>query len=218
MAIEAIKKAYPIIDEQGRACTFPTFGSQVFSEGDTQRALWQSDKGFYADDSAKLDGVAASEYATKEYVNSLGAEDVGALPENGTAANSEKLGGKAASEYALASSVSTLAPFFISQNTVLVNTGFDSQPTSSSSKIFTAPADGIFYLFADRGSSWGNTIFLHVLNPDESVNSSFPFPAYDAYAVVTTIIPIAKGMKLKMNADAPNGTWTVREQKFLYNA
>ena len=33
--IQAIKKAYPILDEKGRPCTFPTFASQVYMEDGT---------------------------------------------------------------------------------------------------------------------------------------------------------------------------------------
>ena len=48
MLENVIKKLFPIRDEKGRPCTFPTFGSQVFSDGDG-RALYQADKGIYAD-------------------------------------------------------------------------------------------------------------------------------------------------------------------------
>lgn len=38
--IQAIKKAYPILDEKGRPCTFPTFASQVYMEdGKTMQDL-----------------------------------------------------------------------------------------------------------------------------------------------------------------------------------
>ena len=73
-----------------------------------------------ADNSPKLGGIAASEYAlktntvpTSRTVNekalseniTLSASDVGALPSGGTAANSSKLGGKAPDEYVQKSDV-----------------------------------------------------------------------------------------------------------------
>lgn len=62
MAIEVIKKRYPILDGNKQSCTFPTFASQVFGDGGDNRALWQDGRGFYADDSAKLGGRAPSYY------------------------------------------------------------------------------------------------------------------------------------------------------------
>lgn len=57
-----IKKLFPIRDENNRPCTFPTFASQVFGEDGDKRALWQADKGFYADDSKELGGKAPGFY------------------------------------------------------------------------------------------------------------------------------------------------------------
>lgn len=58
----ASRKQYPIVDENGQSCTFPTFASQVFGDGENPRALWQPGRGFYADDSQKLGGKAAEYY------------------------------------------------------------------------------------------------------------------------------------------------------------
>lgn len=66
-----IKKLFPIRDEKGRPCTFPTFGSQVFGEDEEKRALWQAGKGFYADhakDTERLDGKD-SVYFHKKFSN-----------------------------------------------------------------------------------------------------------------------------------------------------
>lgn len=65
MLENVIKKLFPIRDEKGRPCTFPTFGSQVFGEDGDNRALWQAGKGFYADrtaDAEKLGGKAPGFY------------------------------------------------------------------------------------------------------------------------------------------------------------
>lgn len=79
--IEAIKKAYPILDEQGRACTFPTFASQVFFE-----------------DGTILEGKEFGGDALTSDPN----EDSGDTPEiDSVPINADQLGGMNASNYAL---------------------------------------------------------------------------------------------------------------------
>lgn len=71
MLENVIKKLFPIRDEKGQPCTFPTFGSQVFGEDGDNRALWQAGKGFYADhakDTERLDGKD-SVYFYKKFSN-----------------------------------------------------------------------------------------------------------------------------------------------------
>ena len=63
--MSVIRKKYPIVDENGQSCTFPTFAGQVFGDGENPRALWQPGRGFYADDSQKLGGADADAYALK---------------------------------------------------------------------------------------------------------------------------------------------------------
>ena len=67
MLENVIKKLYPIRDEKNRPCTFPNFGSQVFGDDEEGRALWQAGKGFYADDSKKLDGKTWAEWLLDIY-------------------------------------------------------------------------------------------------------------------------------------------------------
>lgn len=63
--IQAIKKAYPILDEKGRPCTFPTFASQVYMEDGTsvesaiQDVILNNNN---TDDAAKLGGKAPEYY------------------------------------------------------------------------------------------------------------------------------------------------------------
>ena len=79
MLENVIKKLFPIRDEKGRPCTFPTFASQVFGDGGEKRALWQEGKGFCADNAANAENAAVADEAR----------------------NAEKLGGKNAEEYLL---------------------------------------------------------------------------------------------------------------------
>ena len=63
--IQAIKKTYPILDEKGRPCTFPTFASQVYMEDGTSVESTIQDvilNNNNTDDAAKLGGKAPEYY------------------------------------------------------------------------------------------------------------------------------------------------------------
>ena len=132
-------------------------------------------------------------------------------------ADSEKLGGKAPEYYASAETVNQIsASSFIHADSQYVETGLPTNPTSASYTTFTAPENGYFFIFADRGSTPGNTLIVALLKPNEEILRSVNIPAYDAYATCTTFIPIAKGMKIRIYTDCDTPTWNVREQLFWY--
>lgn len=83
------------------------------------------------------------------------------------------------------------------------------QPTSATTASYTVPNNGWVYMYATRGSTAGNSLFL-------SVNgvTCYTFPAYDAYAVVAIIIPVTRGQTLKFTTDSGNATWTIRQLHF----
>ena len=82
-------------------------------------------------------------------------------------------------------------------------------PTSATTASYTVPNNGWVYMYATRGSTAGNSLFL-------SVNgvTCYTFPAYDAYAVVAIIIPVTRGQTLKFTSDSANATWTIRQLHF----
>ena len=200
--IQAIKKAHPILDEKGRPCTFPTFASQVYMGDGTsvEAAIQNMNLGNGSNNDTQIEPCKIPSGGSTGQLLAKYSDDDFAI------------------EWIDAPVVDKLiAPFFVGQNTTSVSAGFDSQPTSSSTKVFTAPKNGMFCLFANRGNTSGNTLRLHVMNPDDTINFTFHFPAYEAYATATAMIPVAKGMKLKMDTDATSATWTVRTQSFFYN-
>ena len=104
----------------------------------------------------------------------------------------------------------------INENTTYVSTGFAEYPTSASNTVFTTPADGIFFLFAIRGETAGNTIFVAVLKPSGEAVAWFNAPAYYPYAVYNLTIPVKRGMKIQVSTDASEGTWRICDQRFYY--
>lgn len=104
----------------------------------------------------------------------------------------------------------------IQENTTYVATGFPANPTTASNTVYTTPADGIFYLFATRGETAGNTIRVYILKPSGETVAQFNIPAYYPYAMCCLTIPVKRGMKIKVDADSASATWMIREQKFFY--
>lgn len=142
-------------------------------------------------------------------------------------ADSAKLGGQLPAYYAKASDVSGKADkssldglrksIFINENsTVISSMGLPNKPTSESNVLYTVPADGLFYLYADRGSVGGYTLFVTIIKPNGDVLTVLNFPAYDPYAVICTFIPLSSGMKIKLSTDNSAETWTIRKQQFIY--
>ena len=82
-------------------------------------------------------------------------------------------------------------------------------PTSATTASYTVPNNGWVYMYATRGSTAGNSLFL-------SVNgvTCYTFPAYDAYAVVGIIFPVTRGQTLKFTTDSASATWTIRQLHF----
>lgn len=160
-----------------------------------------------ATDSENLGGIAASDYVRKTdtIANATNAE------------NASLLGGQPPKYYAKQETVDQIfAASFINENTTYTTTGFPAKPTSASNTVFTTPADGIFYLFATRGESAGNTIQAYVLKPTGETVARFNMPAYYAYAVCSLTIPVKRGMKIMVNTDKDTETWQIREQLFFY--
>lgn len=93
-------------------------------------------------------------------------------------------------------------------NSILGN--FDTNPTSSSTKTYTFPTDGWCYIFADRGTTGGNSLFVAI-----DSTTRFSFPAYNAYAVITFMFPVKSGQILKFITDSTTATWTLREVRFI---
>lgn len=91
-----------------------------------------------------------------------------------------------------------------------LNEYFDEHPTSSSSGAYTFSEDGWLYIYATRGSAEGYTLIVSFDGVDR-----FFFPAYDAYAVVTIVIPVMKGQVLRLRTDSTSRTWTLREVRFM---
>lgn len=104
----------------------------------------------------------------------------------------------------------------IHENTTYVATGFPANPTTASNTVYTTPADGIFYLFATRGETAGNTIRVYILKPSGKTVAQFNIPAYYPYAMCCLTIPVKRGMEIKVDADSASATWMIREQKFFY--
>lgn len=84
------------------------------------------------------------------------------------------------------------------------------QPTNATTASYTVPNNGWVYMYATRGSTAGNTLFINV-----NGNNYYYFPAYDAYAVVAIIIPVVKGQVLKFTTDSASATWTIRELRYM---
>lgn len=97
--------------------------------------------------------------------------------------------------------------FYITDSNILPN--FDSQPTSASTKTFTCPDNGWIYMYADRGSTAGNTLYIHV---DGVARNAFP--AYNAYATASIMLPVQTGQVIKLTTDSANPTWTIRQMSF----
>lgn len=91
-----------------------------------------------------------------------------------------------------------------------LNGEFDERPTSASTKTYTFTDNGWLYLYATRGSTSGATIMLQI-----DGTTRFSFPAFDAYAVVAIMIPVAKDQVLKFITDSASATWTIRQLRFL---
>ena len=169
----------------------------------------------YAPDSSGLVDMSGMTAPNADQLNGKDADQY--MLKTDTAADSDKLGGKAPSEYASASSVNALgATTFINANTRWVQTGFISNPTSASNDVYVAPENGFFYIYATRGETAGNTLFVYVLDSNNNAVATFNLPAYYAYAVCCMYIPVSKGMKIKLFTDASKETWLVREQMFYY--
>lgn len=113
--------------------------------------------------------------------------------------------------------LSALSPaFFIDNNTVYEDPSFPEYPTSASSTTYTTPADGLFYMYAIRGDKSGNTLKFEVLKSNGTLVSRMSFPAYNPYATLTMLVPIAKGLKIKFTTDTTSNTWRLTGKRFFY--
>ena len=92
----------------------------------------------------------------------------------------------------------------------LLNQGIPANPLTTTTATYTAPKNGWLFVYADRGSSSGNTLQI-------SINGTVVYsaPAYNAYAEVSLTMPIAKGQVIRFNTDSGSATWTLRTANFI---